>query len=75
MPHAGPLLKEPVQLPSLLEVGLKHRPDGPALMSLEEAWSWSELERTANRLAAHYLALGLEARRPRGVADAEPHSR
>jgi hypothetical protein len=45
MPHAGPSLEKPVQLSKLLEVGLKDRPGEPALVSLEGAWSWSELER------------------------------
>lgn len=47
MLHSGPSLDKPVQLPTLLEVGLKHRPGHPALMSLEESWSWSELEQRA----------------------------
>jgi long-chain acyl-CoA synthetase len=60
MPLAGPSLEKPVQLSKLLEVGLKDRPGEPVLLSLEGAWSWSELERLTNRLAAHYLALGLK---------------
>ena len=60
MLHSGPSLDKPVQLPTLLEVGLKHRPGHPALMSLEESWSWSELEQRTDRLAGHYLALGLK---------------
>jgi acyl-CoA synthetase (AMP-forming)/AMP-acid ligase II len=60
MLHSGPALDRPVQLPTLLEVGLKHRPGQPALMSLEESWSWSEFEQYTNRLAGHYLALGLK---------------
>ena len=60
MLHSGPALDRPVQLPTMLEVGLKHRPGQPALMSLEESWSWSELEQRTNRLAGHYLALGLK---------------
>ncbi len=35
MPHAGPLLEKPLQLSDLLQVGLKGRPNDPALMSLE----------------------------------------
>ena len=60
MPHAGPTLKEPVRLASLLAIGLAGRPDDPALISLEETWSWSELENRAARLATQYLALGLK---------------
>jgi long-chain acyl-CoA synthetase len=60
MPHSGPSLDKPVQLSTLLEVGLKDRPGQPALMSLDESWSWAELEQATCRLAAHYLALGLK---------------
>lgn len=60
MPHSGPSLDKPVQLSTMLEVGLKDRPGQPALMSLDDAWSWAELEQRTDRLAAHYLALGLE---------------
>ncbi len=59
MPQIGPALAEPVRLANLLETGLERNPDATALMSLDEAWSWSELERRASRLAAAYLALGL----------------
>lgn len=60
MPHAGPALGEPVRLASLLATGLGLRPDAPALIALDETWSWSELERRTELLAASYLALGLE---------------
>jgi acyl-CoA synthetase (AMP-forming)/AMP-acid ligase II len=60
MPHAGPSLERPVQIASLLAAGLKDRPDATALVSLKGVWSWSELERRTDRLAAHYLALGLK---------------
>ncbi len=59
MPHTGSALDQPVRLARLLERGLTLRPDAPALIALDEAWSWSELERRAERLAARYLALGL----------------
>jgi long-chain acyl-CoA synthetase len=59
MPLSGSALKEPVQLSKLLAVGLKARLDETALVSLEDSWSWSELERVTDRLAANYLALGL----------------
>jgi acyl-CoA synthetase (AMP-forming)/AMP-acid ligase II len=39
--------------------GWKDRPDQPALVSLEDAWSWRELDERTTRLAANYLALGL----------------
>lgn len=60
MPHSGPALEAPVELAKLLQVGLKDRPNEPALISLENVWSWSELEEMSNRLAANYLALGLK---------------
>jgi long-chain acyl-CoA synthetase len=59
MPRSGPPLKEPIRLSKLLDVGLKERPDETALLSLEDARSWSEVERVTDRLAANYLALGL----------------
>jgi acyl-CoA synthetase (AMP-forming)/AMP-acid ligase II len=34
--------------------------DRPALLSLEGSWTWAELEDKSNRIAANYLALGLE---------------
>ncbi len=60
MPHSGPALESPVQLSRLLQVGLKDRPNEPAIISLEDTWSWSELEQASNRLAANFLALGLK---------------
>jgi long-chain acyl-CoA synthetase len=60
MPHLGILLDKPVQIAGLLAAGLKDRADEAALVSLEGAWSWSELEQRIDRLAAHYLALGLK---------------
>jgi len=60
MPLSGPALKEPVRLSKLLDAGLSQRPDETALLSLEDAWSWAELERVTNRLAANYLTLGLQ---------------
>jgi long-chain acyl-CoA synthetase len=60
MPHSGPSLDEPVRLSALLRDGLKRSPEAPALISLEGALSWAELERMSNALAAGYLAIGLE---------------
>ncbi|HEU4476670.1 MAG TPA: AMP-binding protein, partial [Methyloceanibacter sp.] len=39
---------------------LKTRPAGVALISLEDNWTWSELAERTDRLAAHYLGLGLK---------------
>jgi acyl-coenzyme A synthetase/AMP-(fatty) acid ligase len=56
---AGATLERPVQLASLLALGLQRKPDEPALVSLERSWSWRELEDASTRLAGQYLALGL----------------
>jgi long-chain acyl-CoA synthetase len=60
MPHAGAALGAPVRLARLLTTGLRLRPGASALIALDETWSWSELERRTDLLAASYLALGLE---------------
>lgn len=56
---AGPKLERPVNLATLLEVGLQTKPDTPAVVSLEREWSWRELEHAATNLAQKYLKLGL----------------
>ena len=60
MHHAGPLLEAPSQASDLLKIGLKERPNDPAVTSMESVVSWSDLDRASSRLAANYLALGLE---------------
>ncbi len=59
MAIVGAKLERPVALASLLDVGLKSKPNAPALVSLERTWSWSELDEASTRLAGQYLALGL----------------
>jgi long-chain acyl-CoA synthetase len=59
LPIAGAKLERPIQLASLLEVGLKSKPNEPALVSLERTWSWWELDQASSRLARQYLAIGL----------------
>ncbi|MGD9647444.1 MAG: class I adenylate-forming enzyme family protein [Pirellulales bacterium] len=59
MPLSGPKLERPIELAKLLDVGLRSKPDEPALVSLEGNWSWRQLDQAATRLAHHYLALGL----------------
>lgn len=59
MALAGATLEGPIKLASLLEVGLKAKPNEPALVSLEQKWSWLELDQASTRLAGQYLALGL----------------
>lgn len=60
MPLEGPALDAPVDITRLLATGLRDRPDAPALVSLEDSWSWRELEDRTDKLAAHYLSLGLK---------------
>jgi acyl-CoA synthetase (AMP-forming)/AMP-acid ligase II len=60
MPQAGPLLEAPIQLSKLLQQGMNDRPHDAALVSMEGVWSWSKLEQATSRLAAQYLALGLQ---------------
>lgn len=59
MSHAGAPLDRPVAMPDLLAKGLAERPDAPALVSRQASWTWRALERDADRLARHLLALGL----------------
>ncbi|MEX0642639.1 MAG: class I adenylate-forming enzyme family protein [Pirellulales bacterium] len=60
MPVAGPPLERPIDLANLLEVGLTHKPDEPALVSFESRWTWRELDQASLRLAGHYLGIGLK---------------
>jgi long-chain acyl-CoA synthetase len=60
MHHPGPLLEARLKLQDLLEIGLKERPNDPAVTSMESVVSWSDLDRASSRLAANYLALGLK---------------
>lgn len=57
----GPELQRPAALASLLDGGMKSRPDEAALVSLERTWTWRELEEASTRVARHYLAMGLAA--------------
>ncbi|MGD9724464.1 MAG: class I adenylate-forming enzyme family protein [Pirellulales bacterium] len=59
MAITGAKLERPIQLASLLDVGLRSKPNEPALISLERTWTWLELDQAATRLAGQYLALGL----------------
>lgn len=60
MPLAGAILSGPVHPAKVLQRGLEAGRDRPAILSLEGSWTWAELEDRTNRLAANYLALGLE---------------
>lgn len=52
-------MDRPIDLVGLLDVGLKSKPDETALVSLEQKWSWCELDQASTRVAGQYLALGL----------------
>ena len=60
MPIAGPPLSETVDLTRLLEPALASKPDEVALHSAATQWSWRALERDSDRLARHYVAMGLK---------------
>lgn len=60
MPLSGPPLERPFVLTDILAAGLAGKPDDLALVTNESRWTWRELDAAAHRLAAHYLALGLQ---------------
>jgi long-chain acyl-CoA synthetase len=60
MPISGPPLDGSVSLHDILKTGLAMKPDADALVSRRQRWSWRRLDDTSTRLAASYLALGLE---------------
>ena len=60
MPLAGPPLTLSDQVGNLLGHGLTTKPDDLALASAKTQMSWRELDEISTRLAAQYLALGLE---------------
>jgi len=59
MPIVGPPLEEPINLPFILEAGLREKPDCDALVSLRRRWTWRELDRASDNMAGNYLQLGL----------------
>ena len=60
MPLAGPPLTKPVSMHGLLSHGLGTKPDDLALVSAQSQLTWRQLDELSTRLAAQYLALGLE---------------
>ena len=60
MSLAGPPLTRPISIGSLLSHGLSTKPDDLALVSAVSRMSWRQLDEISTRLAAQYLALGLE---------------
>jgi acyl-coenzyme A synthetase/AMP-(fatty) acid ligase len=59
MPHAGPPITCPNLIDSLLDNGLRTKPDDLALVTLKTQMTWRQLDESSSRLGAHYLALGL----------------
>ena len=59
MPLAGPPLTETVDMTKLLKRALATKPNAVALLSAATRWTWRELERDSDRLAAHLIAMGL----------------
>jgi acyl-CoA synthetase (AMP-forming)/AMP-acid ligase II len=60
MPISGAPLGEPIRVRTLLQPGLDQHPDEAAIVSAESTWTWRELDRASDRLAANLLALGLK---------------
>jgi len=62
MPLVGPRLTDTIDLIKLLAPGLSSKPDDIALQSVSAArhWTWRELDRDSDRLAAHLIARGLK---------------
>lgn len=61
MPILGGPLKNVVWLENLLDAGLATRPDSKAVVSLQQTWTFRELERASDNLCTQYLDRGLKA--------------
>jgi len=61
MSLSGAALDRPVSLATILARGLASQPDAPALITHDARWTYAALDAAATRLAANYLALGLQA--------------
>ena len=59
MPISGPFLSRPAPLHELLTEPARTKPDEIAVISGEARWSWAQLERDVQRMAAHFVADGL----------------
>ena len=59
VPLTGPTLSGPADLADLLAPALSEKPDEIALASATDTWTWRELERDINALAAQLVAMGL----------------
>ncbi|WP_217423913.1 class I adenylate-forming enzyme family protein [Agromyces sp. Marseille-P2726] len=58
--YSGAALRHPATPSDLLRAGLERDPRGPAVVSARSRLSWEALDELTGRLAAGYLALGLE---------------
>ena len=61
MPIFGSPLDEVVTLEKLLDAGLKNKPNAKAVVSLQQTWTFSELDRASDNLCSQYLDRGLKA--------------
>jgi len=59
MPLFGATLSGPSKLTDILVSGMSERPGEIALVSTTATWSWQELERDINTVAANLIAMGL----------------
>ena len=59
MPLDGPELAAPADLTDLLAAAVSDRPNEMAVVSATAVWTWRELERAIDRLAAHFIERGL----------------
>lgn len=71
MPLIGPKLTGPADLADLLAPALANKPDEIALVSAANGWTWRQLHRDVNALAANLIAIGL--RRGDRVASLMPN--
>ncbi len=60
MSEARPPTSEPVAIADLLQAGLETRPDDDAVVSLQQRWTFRQLDHASTCLAAAYSRLGLE---------------
>ncbi|MEM8660478.1 MAG: class I adenylate-forming enzyme family protein [Pseudomonadota bacterium] len=60
MYHSGSPLQKPCDINAILAVGLSKNPDEVAIIDKARTLSWRALDERSNRLACHYLELGLK---------------
>ncbi|MEM6582578.1 MAG: class I adenylate-forming enzyme family protein [Pseudomonadota bacterium] len=61
MPYDGPPLTTPCDIPAILALGLKQKPNAVAVIDRDRSFTWQDLDDLSSRLAANYLELGLKA--------------